>query len=125
VRRRINGWRHPARLVSLAFLAAVGVGTGLLMLPVAAESGRPASLLLALFTALTGITGTGLAVVDTATHWSVFGEVVVLSLFQIGGFGIMTLASLLAMLSSHRLDLHMQLTVKTETTRSTSATCAG
>jgi trk system potassium uptake protein TrkH len=115
VRRRINGWRHPARLVVLAFLAAVVVGTGLLMLPVAAESGRSTSLLVALFTAVSGITGTGLAVVDTATHWSVFGEVVVLSLFQVGGFGIMTLASLLAMLISHRLGLHLQLTVKTET----------
>jgi trk system potassium uptake protein len=87
----------------------------LLMLPVAAESGRATGLLTALFTAVSGITGTGLAVVDTGSHWSVFGEVVVLVLFQVGGFGIMTLASVLALLISHRLGLHMQLTVKTET----------
>lgn len=111
----ISGWRHPARLVVLAFLAATAVGTVLLMLPLAAESGQATGLLTALFTAVSGITGTGLAVVDTGSHWSWFGEVVVLLLFQIGGFGIMTLASVLALLISHRLGLHMQLTVKQET----------
>jgi trk system potassium uptake protein len=111
----ITGWRHPARLVVLAFLAATAAGTVLLMLPVAAESGQATGLMTALFSAVSGITGTGLAVIDFASHWSVFGEVVMLLLFQIGGFGIMTLASVLALLVSHRLGLHLQLTVKTET----------
>ncbi|TWP50814.1 TrkH family potassium uptake protein [Lentzea tibetensis] len=99
----------------MAFLAATVVGWLLLMLPAAAESGRPTAAMTALFTAVSGVTGTGLAVVDTASHWSAFGEAVVLLLFQIGGFGIMTLASLLAMLISSRMGLRMQLTVKTET----------
>lgn len=111
----ITGWRHPARLVVLAFLAATAAGTVLLMLPVAAEPGRTTGFMQALFTAVSGITGTGLAVVDTGSHWSVFGEVLLLVLWQIGGFGIMTLASVLALLVSHRLNLQMQLTVKTET----------
>ncbi|MFD4638106.1 TrkH family potassium uptake protein [Lentzea sp. NPDC058436] len=111
----ITGWRHPARLVVLAFLAATAAGTVLLMLPVAAESGQTTSFMDALFTAASGISGTGLAVVDTGSHWSAFGEVVLLVLWQVGGFGIMTLTSVLAMLISHRLGLHMQLTVKTET----------
>ncbi|USX54819.1 TrkH family potassium uptake protein [Lentzea sp. HUAS12] len=111
----ITGWRHPARLVVLAFLAATAAGTALLMLPVAAESGQATAFMAALFTAASGISGTGLAVVDTGSHWSVFGEVVLLVLWQVGGFGIMTLASVLALLISHRLGLHMQLTVKTET----------
>ncbi|NKE61279.1 TrkH family potassium uptake protein [Lentzea sp. PSKA42] len=85
------------------------------MLPVAAESGQATGLMTALFAAVSGISGTGLAVVDFASHWSVFGEVVMLLLFQIGGLGIMTLASVLALLISHRLGLHLQLTVKTET----------
>ncbi len=111
----MSGWRHPARLVVLAFLAATAAGTVLFMLPVAAEPGRTTTPLTALFTAVSGITGTGLAVVDTASHWSTFGEVVLLVLAQVGGFGIMTMASLLALLVSNRLGLHMQLTVKTET----------
>ncbi|MEV6716688.1 potassium transporter TrkG [Lentzea sp. NPDC051208] len=111
----INGWRHPARLVVLAFLAATVAGTVLLMLPVSAESGQATGFMDALFTAASGISGTGLAVVDTGSHWSVFGEVLLLVLWQIGGFGIMTLASVLALLVSHRLNLQMQLTVKAET----------
>ncbi|MET9224332.1 potassium transporter TrkG [Lentzea sp. NPDC003310] len=111
----ITGWRHPARLVVLAFLAAMAVATALLMLPVSTESGQATGFLTALFTAASGISGTGLAVVDTGSHWSVFGEVVLLVLWQVGGFGIMTIASVLALLVSHRLGLHMQLTVKTET----------
>ncbi|KOV84573.1 ATPase [Nocardia sp. NRRL S-836] len=111
----MSGWRHPARLVVLAFLAATAVGTVLFLLPVATEPGRTTTFMTALFTAVSGITGTGLAVVDTASHWSTFGEVVLLTLCQVGGFGIMTMASVLALLVSHRLGLHMQLTVKTET----------
>lgn len=111
----ITGWRYPARLVVLAFLAATAAATVLLMLPVAAESGQDTGFMTALFTAASGISGTGLAVVDTGSHWSGFGEVVLLVLWQVGGFGIMTLASVLALLISHRLGLHMQLTVKTET----------
>ena len=111
----ITGWRRPARLVVLAFLAATAAGTALLMLPVSAESGQATGFMDALFTASSGISNTGLAVVDTGSHWSTFGEVVLLVLWQVGGFGIMTLASVLALLVSHRLGLHMQLTVKTET----------
>ncbi|SEQ90831.1 Trk-type K+ transport system, membrane component [Lentzea xinjiangensis] len=111
----ITGWRHPARLVVLAFLAATAAGTALLTLPVAAESGRSTGLVTALFTTVSGITGAGLAVVGTGSHWSLFGEVVLLALFQVGGFGIMTVASVLALLISNRLGLAMQLTVKTET----------
>ncbi|MGW6447357.1 TrkH family potassium uptake protein [Lentzea sp. NPDC055074] len=111
----ITGWRHPARLVVLAFLAATAAGTVLLMLPVSAESGQATGFMRALFTSVSGITGTGLAVVDTGSHWSVFGEVLLLVLWQIGGFGIMTLASVLALLIQHRLGLQLQLTVKTET----------
>lgn len=112
---RRTGWRHPARTVVAAFLAAIALGTALLSLPSATESGTATPPLVALFTSVSGITGTGLAVVDTGSHWSVFGEVVVLALFQIGGFGIMTLTSLLALLVSNRLGLLMRLTVKTET----------
>ncbi|HUR02864.1 MAG TPA: potassium transporter TrkG [Nonomuraea sp.] len=69
----------------------------------------------ALFTAVSAICVTGLVVVDTPTHWSTFGEGVVLALIQIGGFGVMTLASLLTLLVSRRLGLRMQLTAQTET----------
>ncbi len=58
---------------------------------------------------------TGLTVVDTGTHWSGFGQGVILALIQVGGFGIMTMASLLALLVSGKLRLRMQLTAAAET----------
>ena len=99
----------------LSFLAAVTAGTLLFMLPMAAEPGKTTPFMTAFFTAVSGLTGTGLAVVDTGTHWSTFGEVLLLVLAQIGGIGIMTLASLLAMMVSDRIGLQLQLTVRTET----------
>lgn len=107
--------RHPARVVVLAFAVATLIGTALLMLPMATESGAGTDPVAALFTAVSAICVTGLVVVDTPTHWSTFGEVVVLALIQVGGFGIMTLASLLTLLVSRRLGLRMQLTAQAET----------
>ncbi|GAU71158.1 anion-transporting ATPase [Streptomyces sp. NBRC 110611] len=69
----------------------------------------------ALFTSTSAVCVTGLVVVDTGTYWSGFGEGVILALIQVGGFGIMTLASLLALLASGKLGLRMQLTAQAET----------
>jgi trk system potassium uptake protein TrkH len=107
-------WRHPARVVVVAFGLATAVGAVLLMLPASAESGEPTGWVTALFTATGAICG-GLASVDTGSHWSTFGELVVLGLIQAGGLGIMTLASLLALLVSRRLGLRMELTAAAET----------
>ncbi|GGY76292.1 TrkH family potassium uptake protein [Streptomyces omiyaensis] len=106
---------HPARTVVLAFANAVLIGTGLLMLPASAEDGAPTDPLTALFTSTSAVCVTGLAVVDTGTYWSGFGEGVILALIQVGGFGIMTMASLLALLVSGRLRLRLQLTAQAET----------
>jgi Trk-type K+ transport system membrane component len=100
--------------VVVAFGTATVVGAVLLTLPVSAQSAEPAGVVTALFTATGAICG-GLASVDTASHWSTFGELVVLGLIQVGGLGIMTLASLLALLVSRRLGLRMQLTAAAET----------
>ncbi|WP_251020565.1 TrkH family potassium uptake protein [Streptomyces sp. ISL-98] len=106
---------HPARSVALAFAFVTLVGTGLLALPMATEERAAASFLTALFTSTSAVCVTGLAVVDTGTYWSGFGEGVILALIQIGGFGIMTMASLLGLLVSGRLRLRMQLTAQAET----------
>ncbi|MDX8054367.1 potassium transporter TrkG [Lentzea sp. BCCO 10_0798] len=113
--RLLPGARHPTQIVVFAFAAATLVGTTLLMLPIATESGSSTGAVPALFTAVSAICVTGLVVVDTPTHWSTFGEGVVLALIQVGGFGVMTLASLLTLLVSRRLGLRMQLTAQTET----------
>jgi trk system potassium uptake protein TrkH len=114
---RIGVWlreRHPAQLVVAAFAIAILVGAGLLMLPVATEEREAAPFLVATFTSASAVCVTGLIVVDTPTYWSTFGEVVIMGLVQIGGFGIMTLASLLLFLVAGRLGLRGRLIAQAE-----------
>ena len=108
-------WRRPGRVVVAGFALATVVGTILLMLPVASDSGERTGLGTALFTAVSAICVTGLVVVDTSTYWSGFGEGVILALIQIGGIGVMTIASVLALLVARRLGMRMQLFAQAET----------
>ncbi|MPY79965.1 MAG: TrkH family potassium uptake protein [Actinophytocola sp.] len=99
----------------IGFAAAIGLGTILLLTPFATESGQSAGLVTALFTATSAVCVTGLIVEDTPEYWSLFGEVVILGLIQMGGLGIMTMASLLGLLVSRRFGLRMQLSAQAET----------
>lgn len=101
-RRRTN----PARVVAAGFATAVAVGTALLMLPGSRADASRTTLVDALFTATSAVCVTGLTVVDTATHWSHLGQVIVLALVQIGGLGIMTLASFVALALNRRLGMN-------------------
>jgi trk/ktr system potassium uptake protein len=80
------------------FAILIAIGTGLLLLPLSRAPGTPADLVVALFTATSAVCVTGLVVVDTATHWSPFGQVVIVGLVQVGGFGFMTGSTLLLLL---------------------------
>jgi trk system potassium uptake protein len=107
--------RHPAAAVVTGFAVAVAFGTVLLMLPVSAEGGTAASPMIALFTTVSSVCVTGLIVVDTPTYWSTFGELVILVMIQLGGLGIMTVATLLLLVVAKRIGLHLQLTAMAET----------
>lgn len=106
---------HPARAVALAFLMAVAFGTALLMLPAARAGGDGAPALVALFTAVSAICVTGLTVVDTGTYWSGFGQGCLLALFQFGGFGMMTAATLLGLMVNSSPRLRTKLISQMET----------
>ncbi|GAB2465569.1 potassium transporter TrkG [Promicromonospora xylanilytica] len=110
--------RRPGQLVIGGFVGAIAVGTLLLLLPVAA-TGESATFMEALFTATSAVCVTGLVVTDTPVFWSGFGEAVILVLIQLGGLGVMTVASLLGVLVSRRLDLSSRL-VAAASTRSVS-----
>ncbi|ABS05709.1 potassium uptake TrkH family protein [Kineococcus radiotolerans] len=112
--RRPRIMRHPAQVVALAFAAVVVVGTSLLWLPVARRGPGAATFVEALFTAVSALCVTGHVVVDTREHWSNFGLVVILALAQVGGFGIMTSASLLGVFASRRLGLRSRMLTATE-----------
>ncbi|MCL3861086.1 TrkH family potassium uptake protein [Actinotalea sp. K2] len=96
--------RRPGLVIVAGFAGAVLVATLLLLLP-AASAERPATVLEALFTATSAVCVTGLVVVDTATHWTGVGQALILLFIQVGGLGIMTLATLLGLLISRRLGL--------------------
>lgn len=107
--------RHPGRVIVGGFAAAVLVGAALLSLPWATSSGHRAGFVDALFTATSAVCVTGLVTVDTGTYWSGFGEAVILLLIQVGGLGIMSLATLMAVLVSRRLGLRARLVAQMET----------
>lgn len=99
----------PARFAITIFSALVIVLTTLLVLPISARDGQATPLVDALFTAVSAICVTGLTTVDMATHWSAFGNTAILIGLQVGGIGVLTLASMLGLVVSRRLGLRQRL----------------
>jgi trk system potassium uptake protein TrkH len=98
-RGMVRALQHPARVIPVLFSIFLTIGTILLCLPISrANSDEPPNVLAAAFTAVSASCVTGLTVVDTATYWTTFGQFVIMVLIQVGGFGIMTMATLLAIL---------------------------
>ena len=102
----------PARTILLGFAGVILAGAFLLALPGASASGESAGFLTALFTATSAVCVTGLVVVDTATQWSVWGQMVILGLIQTGGLGFMTLASLAFLLLGKRVGLKERILIR-------------
>ncbi|GGV23465.1 TrkH family potassium uptake protein [Paenarthrobacter nicotinovorans] len=113
--RLVSGLLHPVRLVPLAFLAVIIVGAGVLMLPISRTGDSGDIVTTAFFTAVSSVCVTGLITVDTATYWTPFGHGVILALIQVGGFGIMSLATLLALFVRKTIGLRGQLVAQSET----------
>ena len=105
---------NPSKAVVLGFAGAILVGSLLLMLPISAEGPGGSSFRVALFTSTSAICVTGLAVVDTATYFTPFGQGVIVVLIQAGGLGIMTGASLLFLAVSRRIGLRNRMIAQTE-----------
>ena len=93
------------RLIASGFLVMILLGTGLLMLPQASRSGESITFLDALFTATSASCVTGLVVVDTYSHWSLFGQLVILLMIQIGGLGFVTIGVYIAVMLKKRIGL--------------------
>ncbi|HLT79540.1 MAG TPA: potassium transporter TrkG [Cyclobacteriaceae bacterium] len=105
-RRSLN----PAFLFVVSFASIILVGTLLLMLPRATYNGiSPVD---ALFTATSAVCVTGLMVVDTATHFTLMGKIILLSLIQVGGLGIMTFTALLGYLAAGSVSIQSQVALK-------------
>jgi len=99
----------PSRFAILVFSALILVFTLLFSLPIASADGTVTPLYDALFTAVSVICVTGLATVDMATHWSTFGNILVYIGVNVGGIGVLTLASIMGLVISRRLGLRAKL----------------
>ena len=100
-----NRWMRPERVMALGFLALILLGGVLLSLPCAAQNGRSIGLGNGLFTATSAVCVTGLVAVDTGTTFSLFGQLTLLLLIQIGGLGFMAFATLTMMLLGRKIGL--------------------
>ncbi len=103
---------RPAQLMVVGFFFAICVGAVLLALPAASAPGRSTSLLDAFFTSTSAVCVTGLIVHDTATHFSTFGQVVILLLIQLGGLGIMTFSVFLVILMGRRVGIEQRIVMR-------------
>ena len=101
--------QNPYRLLALSFLAVMTLGTLLLMLPIASMPGQSTTLVDAAFTAVSCVSVTGLATVDTYYHWSLFGKIVMVILIQLGGLGIVSFTTIIALLLGKRVGLKNRL----------------
>ncbi|MFF2091052.1 TrkH family potassium uptake protein [Paenibacillus sp. NPDC058174] len=99
----------PPQFLTLGFILIISIGSILLSLPAASTDGMRTPFIDALFTATSAVCVTGLVVVDTATHFTIFGQVVILTLMQIGGLGFMTMATMLALAFRKRISLRERL----------------
>lgn len=97
-KKKIKRNRNTSRLLVFGFCAIILIGTVLLSLPIASADRTPTPVEDALFTATSATCITGLVVADTFQHWSLFGQIVILTLIQIGGLGFMTLATLFSLI---------------------------
>lgn len=102
----------PTQLIVAGFATLILLGALLLNLPAASRDGQPVGFMNALFTATSAVCVTGLVVVDTGTHWTVFGQVLIAVLIQIGGLGIMTMSTLIALLLGRKITLRERLLIQ-------------
>ncbi len=95
----------PTKIIVFGYVAIIAIGTLLLMLPISTRVGIVTPLVDALFTATSATCVTGLVVFDTYTYWSLFGQIVILALIQVGGIGFMTLSIVSVMFMRRKIGL--------------------
>ncbi|MFI3231147.1 MAG: TrkH family potassium uptake protein [bacterium] len=95
----------PAHIITFSFIIVIGIGTSLLMLPISSNSNEVTNFLDALFTATSAVCVTGLTVLNTTQHWSIFGKIVILIMIQIGALGFMSIFTIVLIALGKRITL--------------------
>ena len=101
-----------AQIIIFGFMVVIFMGALLLMLPISTKGPGGAPFLDALFTSTSAVCVTGLIVHDTATYWTEFGQFVIISLIQVGGMGVVTVAVAVAMVSGKKIGLRERSTMQ-------------
>ena len=104
---RKKGLSH-AQIMAAGFILVIMSGTFLLMLPFASKTGEVTHFMDALFTSVSASCVTGLVVSDTFAHWTMFGQIVILCMIQVGGLGVITISALVYRLFGQRIGLNMR-----------------
>ncbi|MGD9345114.1 MAG: TrkH family potassium uptake protein [Candidatus Aminicenantes bacterium] len=102
---------QPAQLLAASFVCAIFIGTLLLMLPFSTHSGQ-ISFVDALFTATSAVCVTGLTVQDTSAYFTTAGQIILLTLFQLGGLGIMAFSSLILLVAGRRISIQDRIIIQ-------------
>lgn len=110
---------NPPRVLALGFGGLILLGAILLNLPFASQNGESIGFVNALFTSASSVCVTGLVVVNTTYHWTLFGQIVIIVLIQIGGLGFMTLATIVALIMGKRITLKERLVIKEQLNQET------
>lgn len=103
---------NPSQMMIVGFATIILIGAILLSLPIATQTGESIGFLDALFTSTSAVCVTGLIVVDTATYWSFFGQLVIIILIQVGGLGFMTITTLFSLITKKRINLKERLLIQ-------------
>ena len=106
------GFQHAESILALGFLAVILLGTVLLALPAASVNGQSIGLFDSLFTSTSAVCVTGLVAVDTGTTFSLFGQIVLLALIQIGGLGFMVFATMIMVMLGRKISIRGRMLIR-------------
>lgn len=110
---------NPPRILALGFAGLILFGALLLNLPIASQNNESIGFINALFTSASSVCVTGLVVVNTAYHWTLFGQIVIIILIQMGGLGFMTIATIAALVIGKKITLKERLVIKEQLNQET------
>lgn len=102
----------PPHIIVFSFLIAIIIGTLLLSLPISSQDGQSVGVVNAMFTATSAVCVTGLVVVSTFNHWSIFGKIIILTLIQIGGLGFMSLFTVILVVLGKKITLKSRILIQ-------------
>ena len=112
IKKKVLNQFSSARIILFGFIIMIFLGASILSLPVSSRSGEFTPFIDALFTATSASCVTGLIVYDTATHWSLFGKIIIIAMIQCGGLGVVTMITVFTQVAGKKIGLRDRATLQ-------------